>query len=134
MKKHLSIFLAPPAALAALFLCATAPERTAGAAGILSNSAPVNRTVTPNHDNRNDTFIFKCYNPKDYFVDASIYGLRGEKLASMRIKSIVYDPTGRLYYYLEWNPDSGYKAPGGVYLYEVIVNDKTYKGTVVVVR
>lgn len=132
MKKHLSIFLAPPAALAALFLCAMALERTAGAAGTLSNSAAVNRTVTPNHDNKNDTFIFRCYNPKDYRINASIYGLRGEKVASMR--TIPPNPDPWPYRYLEWDPDSGYKAPGGVYVYEVIVNDKSYKGAVVVVR
>lgn len=129
MKKRLSVILVPLAALAAPFLCVTALERTAGAAGTLANSAAVNRTVTPNHDHKNDTFVFRCYNPKDYRISATIYGLRGEKLASMRVLSESYP-----YSYLEWDPNTGSKAAGGVYIYEVIVNDKSYKGTVVVVR
>lgn len=119
--------------LAALFLSVTTLEKNAGAAGTLGNSAALNRTVTPNSDKKNDTFIFKCYNPRDFHITASIYGLRGERLASMRLKAIVFE-TPRLYYYLEWDPNSGGRAPGGIYIYEVIVNDKTYKGLVVVVR
>lgn len=132
MKRKLAPFLVPLALFAAPFLSVTTLERTAGAAGTLTNSLALNRTVTPNGDNKNDTFIFKCYNPQDFHITAAIYGLRGEKLASMRLKQVTPDPYP--YCYLEWNPNSGGKTPGGVYIYEVILNDKTYRGTVVVVR
>jgi len=129
MKRYLAPFLVPLAIFAAPLLSVPALERAAGAAGTLPSSVALNRTVTPNHDHKNDTFIFKCYNPRDFHITASIYGLRGEKIASMRLKSEAYP-----YCYMEWNPDSTGKVPGGVYIYEVILNDKSYKGTVVVVR
>ncbi|MBI4803140.1 MAG: hypothetical protein HY796_11515 [Elusimicrobia bacterium] len=112
-----------------MFAFALYPIFAAGAPG---NSAALLMTVTPNRDGKNDTFIFRCYNPWDFRITATIYGLRGERLASMRIKSdksITYP-----YDYLEWDPDSGARAPGGLYLYEVIVNNKAYKGTVAVIR
>ena len=129
MKKHLAPFPALSLALAALFLSAPIAEKEAGAAGTLGNSAALTRTVTPNRDGKNDTFIFKCYNPQDFRAAATIYGLHGEKRAAMRVKSAAYP-----YVYLEWDPNTGGRAPGGIYIYEILVNDKVYKGTVVVIR
>lgn len=121
--------MATLAALAAPYLCAALMAMAARAAGTPPNSGAVNRTVTPNHDHKNDTFIFRCYNPKDYQITAYVYGPRGERLASMRRTKEAYP-----YTYMEWDPDTGCKAPGGVYIYEVTVNDKTFTGTVVVIR
>jgi hypothetical protein len=96
-----------------------------------TQSAAVNRLVTPNGDGYNDTFIFRCYNPRDAAVDTKIFDLSGRNIASMTLKS---SGTSDFFYTFEWNPNSGGHWPGGVYLYQVRVENKVYKGTIVVIR
>ena len=94
-------------------------------------SVALSRTVTPNGDNRNDTFIFKCYNPKQAAVTGRIYDLKGAEVAVMKL---IIASTSNYYYVLEWNPNSGGNAPGGVYLYQVVMEDQVFNGAVAVIR
>jgi hypothetical protein len=129
---------------ACIFLLAAAALLLAPAASIhatsgLGRSIAMNRLVTPNGDHKNDAFIFRCYNPSDAAIDAKIYDLAGRQVATMRLKQqsrgvpALADPYGE-YYDLEWNPNSGSRKPGGVYLYQVRVGTTVYKGTVTVIR
>ncbi|MGD9641270.1 MAG: gliding motility-associated C-terminal domain-containing protein [Elusimicrobiales bacterium] len=118
---------------------ALAPAAAFCSASALGRSAALNRLVTPNGDGRNDTFIFRCFNPRDAAVDAKIYDLSGREVAQMRLKqrSIGTPPspsTSGEFYDLEWDPNLGAKSPGGVYVYQVRAEEKVYKGTVVIIR
>ncbi len=119
-----------------------APAAVFCASSALGPSIAVNKFVTPNGDNRNDTFIFRCYNPRDYAVEGRVYDLSGREVAVMRLKqrsngtdpAITVDNSAGIYYDLEWNPNSGGHKPGGVYIYQVRMETKVYKGTIVVIR
>ena len=132
----------PHSALCLLAAAALAPSAVFASASALGESKVLNRLITPNGDGRNDTFIFRCYNPRDSEIEARIYDLRGGEVGKMRLKqrSNGSDPfSGRddvsgIYYDLEWDPNAGAKVPGGVYLYQITVETKVYKGTVVVIR
>jgi hypothetical protein len=106
----------------------------------LGRSIAMSRLITPNNDNRNDTFVFRCYNPRDAAVEAKIYDLAGREIATMRLKHrsngipAVIDNTTGEYYDFEWNPNSGGHRPGGVYIYQVRLENTVYKGTVTVIR
>ena len=119
-----------------------APASVFAAASALGASRVMNRLITPNGDGRNDTFVFRCHNPRDAAIEARIYDLHGGEVGKMRLKQrsngvdafAGRDDVSGVYYDLEWDPNSGAKAPGGVYLYQVTVETKVYKGTVVVIR
>lgn len=116
------------AALAAALLLAPAAAFCASALG---KSYAMNRLVTPNSDKRNDTFVFRCHNPRDAAIEAKIFDLSGAEIALMRLKRV----SGSDFYYdYEWDPNRGAKSPGGVYVYQVKVEEKVYKGTVAVIR
>lgn len=122
--------------LAALLI---APAAVSGSASSLGQSAALNKLVTPNGDGRNDTFIFRCHNPKDAGLEAKIFDLSGREVALMRLKQRVTGTppsasSSGEYYDLEWNPNSGGRKAGGVYIYQVSVDTKVYKGTVIVIR
>lgn len=123
--------------LAALLL---APAAGYPAASALGQSIALNRMVTPNGDGKNDTFVFRCHNPRDSGVEAKIFDLAGREVALMRLKQRsngvppVVDNTSGIYYDLEWDPNSGGKKGGGVYVYQVRLETKVYKGTIVVIR
>ncbi len=112
-------------------LLALTPAAAFCAASALGQSIAMNRLVTPNGDGRNDTFIFRCYNPRDAAVDARIYDLSGREIAAMKLKSA---GTSDYFYNYEWDPNSGGRKEGGVYVYQVAVETKVYKGTVIVIR
>lgn len=120
---------------------ALAPAAAFCAASSLGRSVPVNKLVTPNGDNRNDTFIFRCYNPSDLSLEGKIYSMAGYEVASMRLKqrsdglspAVTASGTG-IYYDLEWDPNAGGKKPGGVYMYQVRMGNSVYKGTIAVIR
>ena len=123
-------------AAAALLLAPAAPlYSTSG----LGQSIAMNRLVTPNGDNRNDTFIFRCFNPGDAAIEARIYDLAGREVAMMTLKQrsrgvpAVQYQYGE-YYDMEWNPNSGGHKPGGVYLYQVRIGTSVLKVTVTVIR
>ncbi len=117
-----------------------APGAVWPAASVLGSSAALNRLVTPNGDGRNDTFVFRCHNPTDAGVEAKIFDLAGREVALMRLKQRsngvppVADNVSGIYYDLEWDPNSGGRRPGGVYMYQVRVESKVYKGTIIVIR
>ncbi len=122
--------------LAALTLAPAAAFCSSSALGL---SAPMNRLVTPNGDRLNDTFIFRCHNPRDAQVEGKIYDFSGREVGKLTLKRRDNgDPSVRVdsgaYYDLEWDPNAGGKAPGGVYIYQVLVETKVYKGTVIVIR
>lgn len=117
------------AALAAALLLA--PAAAFCSASALGLSYPMNRLVTPNGDGRNDAFVFRCHNPRDAGVDAKVFDLSGREVAIMRLKRV---GTSDFYYDYEWDPNSGGRAPGGTYVYQVSVEKKVYKGTLIVVR
>ena len=127
------------AVLSLLAALALAPAAAFCSASALGRSAALNRLVTPNGDGRNDTFIFRCYNPRDAAVDAKIYDLSGREVAqmSLRQRSTGTPPTPSSsgeFYDLEWDPNRGEKYPGGAYMYQVRAEEKVYKGTVVIIR
>ncbi|MCX5785386.1 MAG: gliding motility-associated C-terminal domain-containing protein [Elusimicrobia bacterium] len=111
-----------------LLACLTMPR----AAINVGDSRALSRLVTPNGDHKNDTFVFQCYNPRAAAIEATIYDLAGAEVAQMRLKTIHLDSS--YYYDLEWDPNSGGKKPGGVYLYQIRLEKRVYKGTVVVIR
>ncbi len=122
--------------LAALAL---APAAAFCAASAQGRSLALNRLVTPNNDTKNDSFIFRCYNPRDSGIEAKIYDLSGREVATMTLKQRFSGITAKAsstgeYYDLQWNPNSGGYHPGGVYIYQVQVETKVYKGTIVVIR
>lgn len=126
-------------ALCLLAAALLAPAAVLGSASSLGQSAALNRLVTPNGDGRNDTFIFRCHNPRDAGLEAKIFDLSGREVALMRLKqrSTGTPPSVSAsgeYYDLEWNPNSDGKKAGGVYIYQVSVETKVYKGTLVVIR
>ncbi|OGR63134.1 MAG: hypothetical protein A2X31_13705 [Elusimicrobia bacterium GWB2_63_22] len=122
-----------------LAVLALAPAAAFCAASSLGRSVPLNRLVTPNGDHLNDTFIFRCYNPKDSAIEARIFNAAGAEVGKMTLKqrstaaSLTPYAYGE-YYDLEWNPNTAGKAPGGVYVYQIRLETAVYKGTVAVIR
>lgn len=125
--------------LSLLAALALSPAAAFCSASALGQSIALNKLVTPNGDAKNDTFIFRCHNPRDSDVDGRIYDLSGREVAVMRLKQrseLIPFPavSSGIYYDLEWNPNSGGHNPGGVYVYQVRLETKVFKGTVVVIR
>lgn len=118
---------------------ALAPAAAFCAASSLGMSYPLARLITPNHDLKNDVFIFRCFNPSDLSVEGKIYNMAGSEVAAMRLKQRstgippAFSSSGE-YYDLEWDPNSGGRKPGGVYLYQVRAGNSVYKGTIAVIR
>lgn len=102
------------------------------AAVAVGSSRALNRLVTPGLvDGHNDTFVFQCHNPSELLVKGEIFDLRGRKVADMTLHSISLTDS---YYNMEWDPNSGMRAPGGVYIYQIRFGETLLKGTVVVIR
>ncbi|KAF0127545.1 MAG: hypothetical protein FD189_19 [Elusimicrobia bacterium] len=101
------------------------------AAVTVGSSRALSRLVTPNGDSRNDTFVFQCHNPSELLVKGEIFDLKGRKVADMTLKEISLTDS---YYKMEWNPNLGMRAAGGVYIYQITVGETVIKGTVVVIR
>ncbi len=98
----------------------------------IEGSKAITKFVTPNNDNKNDTFVFQAYNPMDLAVRGKIYSLKSRLVAKMHD---AYIDDSDNYSNLEWNPNSGSeRVKGGVYIYQIIIGIKVYKGTVVVIR
>lgn len=125
---------------AALAAALAAPGAVTCLASGLGLSGPMNRMVTPNGDGMNDYFTFRCYNPQDLDVEGTIYDLSGRQVAGMTLAQRDNgdpsnpDNVAGVYYDMRWDPNSGRKAAGGVYVYQVTVGTKVYKGTLVVIR
>ncbi len=98
-----------------------------------ADSRHLNRLLTPNGDGKNDVFVFRCYNPKDWAVTGKIFSIAGRNVAKMTIVTNTLTPNH--YEDIKWDPNSeGNKVPGGIYIYQVRVGDYAYAGTVVVIR
>lgn len=120
------------AALSSAFLCLSwAGAQRAFSEVRIGESIAQTRLVTPNGDNKNDTFIFKFYNPRQLTVTGRIFNIKGVQIASMKLLTPLMTDS---FYSLEWDPNSGGRAPGGVYLYQIIAEGKVYKGAVAVIR
>ncbi|MFA6028723.1 MAG: hypothetical protein WC969_02585 [Elusimicrobiota bacterium] len=85
------------------------------------------RIFTPNGDGKNDVVIFSFDNPKNASVEGKIYDLRGAFVAMMA--------PGPLENSLMWDGKmDGRTVTGGVYIYQVKGDGKTFNGTLVVAR
>lgn len=115
-------------AAAALVLAPAAPSYSTSGLG---RSIAMNKLVTPNGDKKNDTFIFRCYNPRDAAVDAKIYDLAGREVAAM---ALLPGSHSDFFYTFSWDPNAGGHKPGGVYIYQIRIETSVYKGTVAVIR
>ena len=87
-----------------------------------------NKFVTPNGDGKNDGVVFTYDNPRDSAVRARILDLRG--------RVIVPDlPPGPVSNSRMWTGVAGGQAvPGGVYIYQIESEGRTFSGTVVVLK
>lgn len=110
------------------FLAAIAAAAVAAAAGAATGFAftrVVNRFATPNGDGRNDTIVFEFNNSRGSSGAIRIYTLLGRQVA---VLSITDDTTLTS---AAWDP-RGYG--GGVYIYVLSIEDRTYSGAVLVIR
>lgn len=87
-----------------------------------------NKALTPNGDGLNDSVIFTFDNPRDSSVNGKVYDMRGAFVAQMRPGPVAGTT-------LLWDGKSeGRTVPRGVYIYQIKAEDKTFNGTVVVIR
>lgn len=111
-----------------VFLAAFAAAAFPGAApAAFDFTGPTNRIVTPNGDGRNDTVSFRFLNPRDTAGTIRIYDLRGRQVKSLPIDvgddSKVWDARA-----------DGRVVDGGVYVYVLSVESRTYSGAMLVIR
>lgn len=99
-------------------------------AGVATPIAPqgfaftsVNRFVTPNGDNKNDTAVFRYENPQDSAGNIRVYELRGHLVATIAIESGTT--------FAVWNPRG---LANGVYIYVITIDQASKSGVLVVVR
>ncbi|MCG2726045.1 MAG: gliding motility-associated C-terminal domain-containing protein [Elusimicrobia bacterium] len=118
--------------LSLMFACIVTCLEQSNAAINIERSKAMTKFVTPNEDGKNDTFVFQCHNPMDLFVSGKIYSLKGRLIAKMQDADVSGSDE---FSELSWNPNSGSeKAKGGVYIYQIVIGLKVYRGTVIVVR
>lgn len=99
--------------------------RDAGVTFDISNIT--SRIFSPNGDGLNDQVIFLFDNPRASAVTGKVYDMRGAFVADMK--------AGPQPDTLRWDGKMhGRAVTGGVYLYEIRAEGKTFNGTVVVAR
>ncbi len=87
-----------------------------------------NRMITPNGDGKNDNVVFTFANPQVSAVKGKIFDLSGKYVADMVPGTGFVDT-------LVWDARSnGVIVPGGVYIYEITSEGKTFNGTIVVIK
>lgn len=103
-----------------------AQARSAGAVFDVSNLA--SRVITPNGDGRNDTLIFSYDpGPKNVVPTGKVFDLQGAFVADMT--------PGLVPNTLTWDGRmNGAPVHGGVYVYRITGDGKTFTGSVVVAR
>ena len=114
------------AGLALVFLSAgvAAPIAPQG----FSFTGLVNRFVTPNGDGKNDNVVFVFDNPRDAAVRGRILDLRGRVVASDLLPGPVQNS-------LQWDgTSSGRGVPGGVYIYQLEGEGRSFTGTIVILK
>ena len=101
---------------------------------------PLSRVITPNGDaNKNNGTAFFCFdNPADSGVAGNIFSLLGSAVASLgpvTDASASSCPAGFKPQYLTWDGRSnGATVRSGIYVYRITAEQKSYTGTVIVVR
>jgi hypothetical protein len=119
------------------------------AVGVFAQSAefrffgPLARVITPNGDGKNDV-LFLCFdNPGDSDVSGKIYNLLGAEISPLGPRSSVVGgapncpaaATAVPAQFLTWDGRSnGNTVASGIYLYRILVDQKVYAGTLIVVR
>ncbi len=87
-----------------------------------------NRLVTPNGDGKNDTVVFTYDNPRDSEVRVRLLDIRGKEVVGSL-------PAGPVSNSKQWDGTAGGRAvPGGVYIYQVEGEGRTFTGTIVIIR
>lgn len=90
-------------------------------------SGLTNRAITPNGDGLNDTAVFIFDNPRDSAFSGKIFDLGGAFVANM-----VPGPTDNT---LQWDGKAnGRPVSGGAYVYQIRAEEKTFNGTLLVIR
>jgi hypothetical protein len=91
-----------------------------------------NKMLTPNGDGLNDAAVFLFDNPRDSGYAGKIYDLTGSLVADMSQGPI---PSGTGQGSLQWDGKAGGRVvPGGVYVYVIKAEGKSFSGTLVVIR
>lgn len=87
-----------------------------------------NRMITPNGDGKNDAVEFKYDNPRASAVSGKVLDIKGSFVATMTQCPDVADC-------LRWDAASGGRVvPGGVYIYQIEAEGRTFTGTVIVIK
>lgn len=87
-----------------------------------------NRLVTPNGDGKNDAVVFTFDNPRDSEVNVRILDVKGRTVAGSL-------PAGPVSNSKTWDGTAGGRpVPGGVYIYQIESEGKTFTGTIVIIR
>ncbi|UPT72564.1 MAG: hypothetical protein M0D55_11405 [Elusimicrobiota bacterium] len=129
------MLLAPAAALFGLALAHAQTEA-------VRFYGPLSRVVTPNGDHINDQAFFCFENPQRSDISGKIYTLLGAQVASIGVQrdrtalagagcpSSIIQAT-----YLTWDGRAdGVRVRSGVYVYRLIVEDRVFSGTLLIVR
>jgi gliding motility-associated-like protein len=86
-----------------------------------------NKFITPNGDGLNDKAVFRFDNPHDSAFSGKIFDVTGSFIADMA--------PGAEANTLQWDAKAnGRVVPGGVYIYQIRGEGKSFSGTLVVVR
>lgn len=90
-------------------------------------SGLTNRAITPNGDGLNDAAVFTFDNPRDSAFSGKIFDLGGAFIATMA--------PGPVDNSLLWDGKAGGRpVSGGAYVYQIRSEDKTFNGTLLVIR
>ena len=123
--------------LAAGLLTLCGLSRLSAQSGAFRYFGPLGRVITPNGDQKNDK-VFFCF---DNFADSGVVGrvftLLGSEVASMtQVRTPLPGcPSGNLPQYMTWDGRTSEGAvSGGMYVYRIEAEGKTYTGTLLVVR
>jgi len=90
-------------------------------------SGLTNKAITPNGDGLNDTAVFTFDNPRDSAFSGKIYDLSGAFVANMTPGPVANS--------LQWDGRAGGRpVSGGAYVYQIRAEEKTFNGTLLVIR
>jgi len=106
---------------------------------------PISRIITPNGDGRNDVAFFCFDNPAGSGVTGNVFTLLGSAVAAMGPETAnasgsacpagTPGPLGSLGENLTWDGRSnGSIVHSGIYVYRVTAEQKSYTGTLIVVK
>lgn len=130
------------AALSAGLLALAGTLRLAAQGSLVQFNGPLARVITPNGDNINDRAFFCFENPQDSDISGKIYTLLGAQVASMGPKTersvtagVGCTPAVVRAQFVTWDgTTNGGRVDGGLYVYRIESEGKTFSGTLLVVR